>query len=229
MKPKEIHLSDLTRILMGEAPWSFAGEVLIRIGFILILLLIMMRLMGKRMASMLSLQEMAILVSLAAAIGVPMQAPDRGLLPAVIVSLFALALHRGIGFMAYKNRKAEILTEGEASIIVAEGIFLPDNLKRAGISRERASAQLRSMDIVNLGAVERLYFEANGSFSLVPASSPKPGLSIVPVKDPEYMTKQKKISGHFSCQSCGYTLKHEINPAITCSRCHARCWGACCL
>lgn len=63
MKPEEIHLNDWLRILVGS-----------------------MRLMGNRMGNMLSRNEMIALVSLAAANGVALMAPDRGLLPVFVTA-----------------------------------------------------------------------------------------------------------------------------------------------
>ena len=94
MKPEEIHITDYMRILLGEVPWSFLIEVVIRIGFIYLLLMVAMRLMGKRMASTLSNSELAALVSLAAAVGVPMLAPDRGMLPALIIAIIVVGIQR---------------------------------------------------------------------------------------------------------------------------------------
>jgi len=81
MKPEEIHLKDWLRILIGEEPISFLLELIIRAAVVYLVLMLSMRLMGKRMSSQLSRNELATLVSLAAAVGVPMMAPDRGLLP----------------------------------------------------------------------------------------------------------------------------------------------------
>ncbi|UOQ71833.1 hypothetical protein [Hymenobacter cellulosilyticus] len=75
MKPEEIHLTDYMRIILGQVPWSFLLEVAIRAIFLYILIVVSMRLMGKRMSSQLSRHELAAISSIAAAIGVPIQAP----------------------------------------------------------------------------------------------------------------------------------------------------------
>jgi uncharacterized membrane protein YcaP (DUF421 family) len=67
MKPEEINLDDWSRILIGEVPAEFFIEVLIRMTFFYLFLLVSMRLIGKRMNSQLTRNELAALVSLAAA------------------------------------------------------------------------------------------------------------------------------------------------------------------
>src|SRR4051812_17541093 len=109
MKPEEIHLTDWLRIVLGEVPWSFLLEVAIRIVFLYILILVSMRLLGSRMAGQVSRNEMAALVSLAATVGIPMQSPDRGLLPALVVALTVVGISRWVAYRAYRNKRFEYL------------------------------------------------------------------------------------------------------------------------
>ncbi len=71
MKPEEIHLADWGRILVGDVPGLFFLELILRAAFFYVLLLVCMRLLGKRMSSQMSRNEMATLVALAASIGIP--------------------------------------------------------------------------------------------------------------------------------------------------------------
>src|SRR4051794_17099270 len=77
MKPEKIHPDDWLRILVGEVPATYFIELIIRAAVVYLILMVSMRLMGKRMSSQLSRNELAALVSLAAAVGIPMMSPDR--------------------------------------------------------------------------------------------------------------------------------------------------------
>lgn len=94
MKPEDIKWGDWARVWMGEVPPSFLLEAVLRTLFLFLLLIIGMRIFGKRMAAQLTRIEMIGLFSLAAAIGVPLQAPDRGLLPAVIIAIVVVSIGR---------------------------------------------------------------------------------------------------------------------------------------
>jgi uncharacterized membrane protein YcaP (DUF421 family) len=85
MQQKPIQLTDWHRILAGSTLWPFLIEVLICAGFTYLLLMVAMRLLGKRVAAQLTLFELSMVVTMAAAIGIPLQVPDRGLLPPIIV------------------------------------------------------------------------------------------------------------------------------------------------
>lgn len=80
MQPQDIHFSDWQRILFGEVPITYLFELLIRAIAVYFILMVSIRAMGKRMSSQLSRNELAALVSLAAAVGIPMMAPERGVL-----------------------------------------------------------------------------------------------------------------------------------------------------
>jgi uncharacterized membrane protein YcaP (DUF421 family) len=51
-----------------------------------------MRLLGRWVAAQYTLFEISIVVTLAAAIGVPLQASNRGMLPPFVIALVAVAL-----------------------------------------------------------------------------------------------------------------------------------------
>lgn len=87
MKKEDIQLGDWLRVFIGEAPGAFFIEIVIRTIVIYAILMIGFRLIGSRMAGQLSRTEQASLVTLAAAIGVPIQSPERGILPAIIIAI----------------------------------------------------------------------------------------------------------------------------------------------
>lgn len=63
----------IERLLIGDGPWAFLVEVIPRAVVMYLLLLVAMRLMGKRVAAQLSITELAVILMLGAAIGVPIR------------------------------------------------------------------------------------------------------------------------------------------------------------
>jgi hypothetical protein len=62
MKPEEIKLSDWTRIILGPVPPEFYLELIIRVIFVYLLLMVSMRLLGKRMSTQMSMLELTAMV-----------------------------------------------------------------------------------------------------------------------------------------------------------------------
>lgn len=226
MKEYEIKLSDIQRILIGEVPFHFYLEVIFRIAFIYLILMVSMRLMGKRMSTQLSRNEMAAVASLAAAVGVPLMNPERGLLPAVAIAVVIITYQILIAKKASVNKKFESATQDEYNTIVKDGILNTDAMLLTRISRDRVFAQLRSEGISHLGMVKRLYFEAAGSFSILSASEPKPGLSILPEWDVSMFRELHTKTTMLVCHYCGKPKKAtETGDNAICSNCKHNEWA----
>lgn len=144
MKEYQIHIDDLQRIFIGEANMDFYIEVIIRTVIIYLILIVSMRLLGQRMASQLSRIEMAAMVSLAAAIGVPLQTPERGLLPAVIIAIVVVCVARIVSYYSSRNQKFKKLSQDDLDVLVEDSVLNIPLMKKTRITRERLFAQLRS-------------------------------------------------------------------------------------
>lgn len=227
MKSFEIHINDLQRILFGEVPPSFFLEVILRTAFIYVVLMLSMRLMGNRMSSMLGRNEMAAMVSLAATIGVPIQSPDRGLLPIVIMAFIVVVFQTWIAKRSTKNKRFEQLSQDDIAPLIEDNVLNLRAMKLNGITRERLFAQLRSEKITHLGRVKRLYLEANGSFSLLQNTRQNPGLSILPRSDDDFFIPACYVQSAYACYKCGYVVKdHPKKPDIRCPNCKEKKWEA---
>jgi len=226
MKEYEIKLSDLQRILVGEVPFHFYLEVIFRVVVIYLILMVSMRLMGKRMSSQLSRNEMAAVASLAAAIGIPLMNPDRGLLPAVVIAVVIITYQVAIARRAARDKRFESMTQGAYNMLVKDGVLNIDAMILTRISRDRVFAQLRSESIPHLGLVRRLYFEAGGGFSLLKAADPKPGLSIIPDRDKHLFAGLNVPVAGEVCSNCGNPRQSGKGPAEVCNVCHSHHWEA---
>src|SRR4051794_27526535 len=116
MDQQQISLTDWQRVVMGDAPWIFVLELLVRALVVYLLLLFFMRLMGRRVAAQMSVTELAVILMIGAAVGLPIQVPDRGLLPGVVVLSVVLICHRSLSYLAFRSRKVELLTHGAVII-----------------------------------------------------------------------------------------------------------------
>lgn len=215
MKPEDIHLNDWQRIFFGDVPGGFYPEVVFRIAAIYVILMVSMRLMGKRMASQLGRNEMVSMVSLAAAIGIPLQSPERGILPAFVIAIVVILIQQVIAWLATRNQRLESITQGDVTILVADGYMKLEEMQSTGITRERIFSQLRNNRIRHLGEVKRLYFEAGGSFTLIQETSAKPGLGVLPECDREFAEQIYTPEQVLVCKKCGNT----VDDADKCGNC----------
>lgn len=229
MKKEEIYLEDIKRILYGLAPPEFMLEVFLRTVIIYVALLFIVRWLGKRMSGQLTIMEMAIMLVIGAVVSVPMQVPDRGLLQGGILLLCIVLFQRGISWLGFKSGKIEDITQGKASMLVKDGILQLAEMKKVRISHQQLYAELRQENVFNLGALDRVYLEAHGLFSIFEAEKPKPGLSILPPDDQEILeikeqafTKGPAHIELLACINCG-NVKTKSKPE-KCRDCGSDDW-----
>jgi uncharacterized membrane protein YcaP (DUF421 family) len=225
MKKEEIHLGDINRWLFGQAPGQFMIEVIIRTLLIYVILLVVVRLMGKRMSGQITLSETAVMITLGAIVAPVMQLPDRGILFGVVVLLAALAFQRGITLWGFKSEKVEHITQGVMSLLVKDGVINVDEMAKARITNQQLFAMLREKKIQNLGKVKRGYLEACGVFSVFEREDTTVGLPIYPQDDPAILKTQKPSPDSImACCNCGH-VQENVNDNTSCNVCHSNDWS----
>jgi uncharacterized membrane protein YcaP (DUF421 family) len=225
MNKDDIKLSDWGRIFLGEVPPEFIIEVIIRMCFIYVIIVVSLRFLGRRMESMLSRGEMVTLVTLGASVGVAIHTPERGLLPSVMVILIIISLQSVQAYITSKNAKAERILLDEIATLVENGRLMLSEMKKSRITRERLFAALRLKGIINLATIQRVYFESKGVFSIVTYIDEKerPGLCLLPESDTDFRAEVNYDENFIACRSCGNTVSiKEIDQR--CSVCDQNEW-----
>ncbi len=213
MKKEDIHLSDWNRILFGEAPVMFLVEVLIRSVITYLVLLVIIRLLGKRMSGKLTHTEMAVTLMFGAIVSSAMQIPDRGIVEGAFILALVLVFQQGITLWALKRPRFEDQMLGQMSMLVKDGVLQTEALRQERITRSQLFRMLRSEKIMSLGMVERVYMETTGSFSILKFKEPRPGLSILPDEDEDIQSANTKDEKSTSCSMCGTTYQLDEQPA----------------
>ena len=221
MKKEDIRLEDIQRILLGNAPPEFLLEVFFRTLLVFVVLLVVVRILGKRMKGQLTITEMAVMITLGAIVSVPMQMPERGILQGLLILIVILMIHQGVTWLGVKSRFFEQLTQGQMSTLVKDGIMQLGEMKKAKISRQELFAMVREKNIYHLGRVDRLYIEACGLVGIYTNDKQKPGLPVYPPADKDIFTIQDTPDPVVNaCAHCGM-LQHS---QPSCEHCGKADW-----
>ena len=216
---------DWKTLLLGEEQWQFLGETALRTLVMFLVILLSLRLLGKRGITQLSVFELGVIIGLGSAAGDPMFYKDVGLLPSILVFVIVVLLYRFITTLINKNRHIEQFVEGVPTCIVKDGRFIVDNFKREPIALDEVFAQLRLNHISHLGQVQEAVIETNGEVSILflPDEQVKWGLPLSPnlSKDPLVRIKDE---GQYACTYCGYAELLPPAPAHTCPVCGHQEW-----
>lgn len=226
MDKEPIQIDEWGRIFLGDVPPEFMLEVVVRMTLIYIILVVSLRLLGRRMESMLSRGEMVTLVTLGASVGVGIHTPERGLLPSITVILIIISLQGLQAWLTSRNSNAERLLLDQISTLIEDSRLNIRKMKKCRITRERLFAAIRSKGIINLGNVQRVYFESKGVFSIITFEDEqdRPGLCILPEEDEDFRTEITYDERYQSCKSCGHTISRDNQSDVQCAHCNAREW-----
>ncbi|HWJ28348.1 MAG TPA: YetF domain-containing protein [Flavisolibacter sp.] len=201
---------DWHSILFGKEHWSFLPQLIIKTVFMFFVIIISLRLIGRR-GIMKGVFQVITIIMLGSSAGDPMLYSEVGVLPATLVFIMTILLYRLADFIVAKYSKVESYVEGRAIRIINEGRFEIKKFPKTELSKDEIFADLRKEGVSHLGQVLTAYMEAGGEVSVFYCRDEEVryGLPILPE-----LIKQKKKEiqepGHYSCVYCAYTdLLHD--------------------
>lgn len=208
------------RILLGNAPFAYLGELLIRVLLVYSLLLVVVRFLGKRMSGQITNVELGVMIVLGGIVAVPLEIADRGMLPGLLLLVTVLALQRSVGALQSRSPAAERTMLGHASTLVRDGVIQLAELEQAAISQQQLFSLLRGAKVRQLGEVGRAYLEAYGFLSVWRRSEALPGLAVLPNEDDEYASRLVAAPDRTACKYCGWVTTPPAQRCAHCSREH---------
>jgi uncharacterized membrane protein YcaP (DUF421 family) len=216
---------DFKQLLMGAEDWEFLFETILRTLVMFIVILISLRLLGKRGVKQLSVFELVVIIGLGSAAGDPMFYKDVGLLPALIVFTMIVTLYTFVTYLIGKSKTLEKLIEGKPVCLIKSGVFMIENFKKEAVSEDEFFAELRMQGISQLGQIEEAIVETSGSISIFyyPDEEVKFGLPIMPNSLDAY-TQQINDQDIYSCIFCGYTEELKRTTQYRCPTCKKVNW-----
>ncbi len=139
----------------------------VRVSILYILVLIIMRLMGKREIGQMQPFELVIAIMIADLASVPMSDVGipitNGIIPILALLLFQLL----ISIINLKSIRLRKVICGKPSILIYRGKIDEKELKREKITINELQERLRQKDIFSIGDVEYAILETNGQISVI--------------------------------------------------------------
>ncbi|WP_149207868.1 DUF421 domain-containing protein [Flavobacterium johnsoniae] len=212
------------RLFFNELPEVFLLEVIFRSTVMFTILLLTLKLAGKRGVKQLSIFETVIIIALGSAAGDPMFYEDVGIVPAAIVFLVIIILYRSVTWLTGKSKKFEEFIEGKTECLINDGKFSISSFKKETLAQDEFFSELRVKSIEHLGQVKHAFIEPSGEISVFfyEDKEVKHGLPILPAL---FNEKSKIIAtdGIYACTFCGHTEEVKKGTA-SCEICHKDEW-----
>jgi uncharacterized membrane protein YcaP (DUF421 family) len=148
----------------GIPAWS----IVLRTAVVYLVVLVGMRLAGKREMGQMTIFDLVLLLLIANAVQNAMVGPDNSLVGGLLAAMVLLILNALIAASRLRWPKLRQAIEGSPTILVLHGTVVEDHLRREGLDLDTLQAACREHGIVDVSKVEMAVLEIDGSISIVP-------------------------------------------------------------
>ena len=149
-------------------------QIVVRTGVIYLLVLIGVRLSGKREVGQMTPFDLTLLLLLSNSVQNAMTGPDTSLLGGVIAASTLLVLNYLVADVALGSRRMRKIIEGEPSLLVHDGQVIQSHMAREHVSMDELHRALREHGINNCDQVALAVLEVDGSISCLKYDEIKP-------------------------------------------------------
>jgi uncharacterized membrane protein YcaP (DUF421 family) len=145
--------------------------IILRTAAVYVVILIGLRLAGKREMGQMTVFDLVVLLLIANAVQNAMVGPDTSLSGGVVAAVVLLLLNALVARLRLRWSRLARLVEGSPTLLVLDGKVLEDRMRHEGLGRETLEAALREHGIGRMSDVEMAVLETDGSISVVPAGA----------------------------------------------------------
>lgn len=148
-----------------SVPW---WELVLRSVVVYVVLIVMLRLSGKRQIGQLSAFDLVLLLVLSNAVQNSMNAGDNSLVGGLLSAATLVTLNWVAGFITYRSKRFERLVEGRPQILIHHGRVYTEVMRRAQLSEHELAQELREAGYAGPSEVETAILENDGTITFLP-------------------------------------------------------------
>ena len=142
-----------------------ALQIALRTGVIYLVVLIGVRLSGKREVGQMTPFDLTLLLLLSNSVQNAMTGPDTSLAGGIIAATTLLVLNYGVGYFTGRDRKLRKFVEGEPALLVRDGAIIQSHMDKENVSPDELQRALREHGISSVSDVALGVLEVDGSIS----------------------------------------------------------------
>jgi uncharacterized membrane protein YcaP (DUF421 family) len=146
-------------------------EIVLRTVVVYLVILVGLRLSGKREIGQMTVFDLVVLLLIANAVQNAMVGPDTSLTGGVLAAVVLLVANALLARLRLRWPRLKQWVEGSPTLLVLHGEVISDHLRREGLDEETLETALREHGVADFADVEMAVLEIDGSISVVPAST----------------------------------------------------------
>lgn len=142
-------------------------EIVLRTAVVYLVILLGLRLTGKREVGQMMPLDLAMLILLANAVQNAMTGPDTSLIGGLVAAATLLAMNAVLTRVAWRNRKIRRFVEGTPTLLIRHGKILNENLAKEKLDLDDLHQALREHGIASVAEVALAVLEIDGAISVL--------------------------------------------------------------
>lgn len=142
-------------------------EIVIRTAIVYLVILIGLRLTGKREVGQMTPFDLVLLLLISNAVQNAMTGPDTSVTGGIVAASTMLLLNAGVTQLVWRNRKARKIIEGTPTLLIRHGKILEENLAKEKVTSDSLTQALREHGIATITDVSIAVLEIDGSISVL--------------------------------------------------------------
>jgi uncharacterized membrane protein YcaP (DUF421 family) len=147
--------------------WTGLGRVLVVGVLAYAALVFLLRVSGKRTLSKMNAFDLVVTVALGSTLATVLLSKSVALAEGVLAFALLVGLQLVITWLSVRSPRFQSWIKAQPALLVHDGRFLDDALRRERVTREEIEAALRSQGIAAFEAVDAVVLETDGSFSVL--------------------------------------------------------------
>jgi uncharacterized membrane protein YcaP (DUF421 family) len=146
--------------------------ILLRTVVVYLVILIGLRLAGKREIGQMTVFDLVVLLLISNAVQNAMVGSDTSLTGGLLAAVVLLLLNSLVARLRLKWSRLRRWVEGSPTLLVLHGEIIAEHMRREGLDEETLLTALREHGLADLSSVEMAVLEIDGSISVVPVGQP---------------------------------------------------------
>jgi uncharacterized membrane protein YcaP (DUF421 family) len=147
--------------------WHGALEIVLRTTIIYVLVLVGIRLTGKREVGQMTPFDLTLLLLLSNSVQNAMTGPDTSLVGGIVAALVLLVLNYMLAEVSGVNRRFRKLIQGSPSLLIHNGEVVTTHMAKEHVSMDELNRALREHGCVDVKDAALAVLEVDGSISVL--------------------------------------------------------------
>lgn len=143
------------------------------------LILLVMRIMGKREVGELGVIDIVVFIIIAEVAAFALDSPDEKLIEAIVPILILVAIQLISSYISLKSKKFRDLVDGDPSTLIRDGIIMEKEMRKQRYNLDDLFQQLREQNVGSVRDVTYAFLEPSGNLSVFTKGDTQPALSLI--------------------------------------------------